>query len=151
MYRGCYSQAVKWTLACDAGRICCLSHACRWAPGFLTIRPHRRHTEMCTGSQQKTRCLWHPRWSWVSRPALPISPDCCTCQEEYEGRAAQHTLCLLCLSTAGKLITHLPGWAQCGRCRLCKVQSCPHTLSTYLWANPCVHVEWMKAWQKPKW
>lgn len=112
MCRRYCSQAVKWTLACNAGKSRCLPNACRWASGSLTMKAQRGNRQTCTGSQQETRCLWHPRWLWLSRPAFSISPACCTCQEKYGGRGSHCIWCLPCLSAAGKHITHLPGWAR---------------------------------------
>lgn len=149
MWRLYCSRAVKWTLACNAGKTCRLPSARCWGSGSLTIKPRGGNEQTCIGSQREARCLWHPRWLWLSRPAFPISPHRCTCQETCRGRRSRCTWCLLWVQQETHGSSALRS-AHCRTCRACKVQRCAYTLSVYLMASPRANVGWMKSMTKEK-
>lgn len=122
-------------------RMCCIPNVRYWVSGLLTIKPHGGTKQTGAGSQEETRCLWHPRWLWFPRPAFLISPDCGTCHVEHEGTGSHCTVCLLVVQWENPSLIHPDKHTLQGRCYACEAPRHVYTRSTY----PCVSAEWTKA------
>lgn len=77
-------------------KICCIPSVGYWVCIRVSNNKTscREHTDICRPSigNEIPLASW---MAWLSRPAFPISPDCCACQEGHEGRGSHCPLCLL--------------------------------------------------------